>query len=345
MKKEEKNNIVFIIILLLFLVLTFLLIRTFITYIVLSFILVFAFLPLYRKLKSKIKNPSLASAIMVVLIILIIVIPIVFISYKLIAEARNAYSLVNLNSINMLSEKINHALNTNIDLATDFGKALSALEGVIISSSIKLIGSMIEIIIGIFVMFFIMFYLLRDWDFFISEITNIIPLKHEYKTQLLLKIRDVLNGVIHGQVLIAATQGILGGILLFVFGVPNALLWGVIMIIFAFIPWLGTPLIFVPAGIIKIIEGHAFSGIMIIVLGAVIIMNIDNYLWPKFLSGAGKIHPVAALLGVIGGIKLFGFVGIIIGPIIIALLFVLLRFYTEDFVMPEKKQQKKIKFR
>ncbi|MEM4260242.1 MAG: AI-2E family transporter [Candidatus Woesearchaeota archaeon] len=338
MKKGEKNNVIFIIVLLLFLVLTFLLIKPLITYIVMSFILVFAFYPLYRKLESKIKKPSLASAITVFVIILLIIIPIFIISYKIIAETKNAYSLINIETINIVSKKINNAFDTNIDLAFEIGKIFNLLEGIIISSSFKLVTSIIDVGIGLFVMFFIMFYLFKDWNLFISEITNIIPLKEEYKFQLLNKVKEILNGVIYGQVLIALTQGVLGGILLYVFRVPNALLWGVVMTIFAFIPWLGTPFVFVPAGIIKIIEGHSVSGIMIILLGTLVIMNIDNYLWPKVLSGTSKIHPVAALLGVIGGLKLFGFVGIIIGPIVIALLLALLKFYSQDIRIRDRKE-------
>jgi predicted PurR-regulated permease PerM len=103
------------------------------------------------------------------------------------------------------------------------------------------------------------------------------------------------------------------------------------MIIASFLPFIGTPLIFVPAGLIQIFSGNYISGIGILIFGFVIIMNIDNLIKPKLISAKSRLHPAIILVGVFGGLKVMGFVGILLGPIILALMLVLLRVYAKDF--------------
>jgi len=164
-----------------------------------------------------------------------------------------------------------------------------------------------------------------------EEIKELVPLRKKYKYKLINETEKVLKGVLYGQVLTAIIQGAIGGLALFVLGVPNSLFWGFIMVILSFLPLVGTPIVFVPASIILIAQGHVISGIILLIIGFVVIMNVDNVIKPKLISSKSKIHPVVALIGVLGGLALFGFVGIIIGPIIIALLNVLLIFYREEF--------------
>ena len=144
--------------------------------------------------------------------------------------------------------------------------------------------------------------------------------------------RTVTQAVLYGQVLTAVIQGALGGLGLLICGVPNPLFWGAIMMITAFVPLLGTPLIWVPAAVGLILDGQTTRGIVLLIYGATIVMNIDNFLRPRLVSGRSKVHPVLILIGVLGGLRVFGFIGMLVGPLILAVLVALIKFYEQNYM-------------
>ncbi len=149
--------------------------------------------------------------------------------------------------------------------------------------------------------------------------------------------RTVTQAVLYGQVLTAVIQGALGGLGLLVLGVPNALFWGAMMMITAFVPVLGTPLIWVPAGVGLIMDGAITRGALLLAYGVIVVMNIDNFLRPRLVSERAKVHPVLILIGVLGGLRVFGFIGMLVGPLILALLVALIKFYEQNYM--RRKQQ------
>ena len=154
------------------------------------------------------------------------------------------------------------------------------------------------------------------------------------KESLFYEVRTVTQAVLYGQVLTAVIQGSLGAFGLLVFGISNWLFWGAIMIIMAFLPVLGTPIIWVPAAVGKILEGDMTRGVGLLIFGATIVMNIDNFLRPRLVSGRTKVHPVLILIGVLGGLKVFGFIGMLVGPLILAILVAIIKFYEQAYLKP-----------
>jgi predicted PurR-regulated permease PerM len=142
--------------------------------------------------------------------------------------------------------------------------------------------------------------------------------------------RDVITAVLYGQLLIAVLQGLVGGLGFLIFGIENPVFWGFTMGVLSFIPLLGPPAVWLPAAIYLIYAGNLVSGIGLIIYGVVIVMNIDNFLKPKLIGGKSGMHPIVVLVGILGGITLFGFAGFIIGPIILALALLIIKFYNED---------------
>ncbi|RJQ17159.1 AI-2E family transporter [Candidatus Woesearchaeota archaeon] len=330
MAEEKTSRLFFFIILLIFLILTFLLIRPFFGYIVLGIILAIICFPVYQWLVRKIKHENTAAGIMIVLILLLIIIPSFLVVNKLVIETKKA--VIGFGNEGAFSSAIdNLEEKTGIDIRVYVSNIFLTVKNYIISAAPKLITSIAGILLGIFVMFFIMFYTFKGGNQLLEEFKELLPLKKKYKVKLFSETENVIKGVLYGQVVTAFVQGILGWLVLFIFGVPNHLFWGFIMLILAFLPVVGTPLIFVPAGIYMLLHGNITSGMLILILGFTIVMNIDNYIKPKLISNKTKIPPVVALIGVLGGFAVFGFVGIILGPLIIALFMVLLRFYNEDF--------------
>ena len=194
------------------------------------------------------------------------------------------------------------------------------------------LGSLTELVLGLFIMFFVMFYLFQGRRRSFDRFRELIPLAPNLKDKLIEEIKSVTWAVVYGQVMTALVQGTLGGVGFFIFGVPNPILWGFTMIILSFLPVVGTSIIWVPAGILLILSGETFRGIGLLLWGGILVMNVDNFLKPRLISGRSNIHPVTVLLGVLGGLKLFGFIGLVAGPLILALLIALIRFYEEEYL-------------
>jgi predicted PurR-regulated permease PerM len=107
------------------------------------------------------------------------------------------------------------------------------------------------------------------------------------------------------------------------------------MIVTAFLPVLGTPIVWVPAAVGLILDGDMVRGIGLLIFGSTVVMNIDNFLRPRLMSGRTKVHPVLILIGVLGGLRMFGFVGMLVGPLILALLVAFIKFYELAYLQPK----------
>lgn len=137
--------------------------------------------------------------------------------------------------------------------------------------------------------------------------------------------------MLYGQVMTAILQGVLGGLGFSFFGVSNPILLGFFMILLSFLPIIGTAIIWVPASLFLIVSGEIFRGLGLLIY-CVAVMNVDTFLKPRLISARSNIHPVVVLLEVLGGLKLFGFIGLFAGPLILALLIALIRFDEEDYL-------------
>lgn len=193
--------------------------------------------------------------------------------------------------------------------------------------------------LNIFIVIFIMFYLFRDGEKAVRIARDIIPIRKEHKEKIMTQFNDTIYAVIYGSIITALIQGAIGALGFFVFGIPSPLLWGGVMVIAALVPFIGTPIIWLPAGLLQVINGYVTGnalvvgkGIGLIVYGALIISSIDNLVKPKIIGERANVHPTLILLGVLGGIHLFGVVGFILGPLILSLAFAFLKLYRQEMM-------------
>ncbi len=140
----------------------------------------------------------------------------------------------------------------------------------------------------------------------------------------------MIHAVIHGQFTTALLQGIIGGIALWVFGIPNPIFLGFLMFLLSFLPIVGSALVWIPSALWLLVQNHTYAGIGLLAFGFLILINIDNFVRPKLIHNNTNLHPVFVFLGVLGGLEAFGFSGILLGPIVLLMLTVLVRFYREE---------------
>lgn len=201
------------------------------------------------------------------------------------------------------------------------------------------IGFLIKGFLGVFVLLFVMYYGFKDGRRFVQFIYDSMPLREVYKDRLFRESQEVIDAVFVGNILVSVVQGTLGGLGFWAFGIPNPVFWGFVMTILAILPIIGTPVVWVPAGIILIAIGDTFAGVGILIYGLLIVSTVDNFLKPKIIGDRSQVHPAVVLLGVVGGLWVFGAIGFLLGPLILAIFGVLLGLFKADFVAREEVNQ------
>jgi len=307
-------------------------------YIVLAGILTYTLFPIYQFLSQRTGKPGLSAGLAIILALLVMILPTVYLVSELVDQVSGAYTTLKTDSLKQVGDYFSSLTNGQVDFQEILDAALDQVRQSIVGVAPNILGSISELLLGLFIMFFVMFYGFREGQGFITYLKELLPLETGLKDSLFHQMRTVTQAVLYGQVLTAVIQGALGGLGLLVCGVPNALFWGAIMMITAFLPLLGTPLIWVPAGVGLIMDGSMTRGILLLIYGATIVMNIDNFLRPRLVSGRSNVHPVLILIGVLGGLRVFGFIGMLVGPLVLAILVALIKFYEQNYMRRKQPQ-------
>ena len=330
---------------------SFLIIKPFLTPVLAGLILSYIFYPIYRRINSKLNKKNLSSLITCVLVVLVITLPIAFALNTISKEAYTVYLLSRqkLASGNMLPEckppekAICGAVNYVAAKANDpktryhFETTIKQFTSRITSSISNIFFTIPSLMVDLFIMFFAAFFLFRDGAIFLDKIERILPLKAEDRQKVFKKLDDTAYAVIYGSIIIAVAQGALGGIGFFIFGVPSPILWGLVMMLASLIPYIGSSIVWLPASLMLIINGYIdmeagiiIKGVLLMLYGIFIVSTIDNILKPKLIGDKSGLHPLLVLLGVVGGLKFLGIIGVIVGPMIIALLVTFIKIYEEE---------------
>jgi predicted PurR-regulated permease PerM len=223
---------------------------------------------------------------------------------------------------------VRYYLDDVVSKATNF--VIAKISGVVLALPI--------IFINLFVTFFAVFYLLRDGKTLVEHVKSLLPILHKHREHIFQKLQDTTHAVVYGSLVIAIIQGALGGLGFWMFGVASPLLWGVVMALFALVPFVGTAVIWLPTAMVILVTGSSegdpvmvWKGIGLLLYGFFIISGIDNILKPMLIGDRAKVHPVLILIGVLGGLTVFGFAGFIIGPLVLAVFKVFLDIYKSEY--------------
>ncbi len=351
MKREYFLIALFFLIVAIFFYLFYRLMIPFFTPIAWAGILVIVFYPAYKWLNEKIKRPTLASIVSCLLIFLIIIGPSIYLLASLVDEAATAVQKVNAAyqdgqlknylSLNIpFFETIKNKLAgypqlAEVDFESIVKDAITVVTKAIGSQATTVIANISKTIFYFVLMLFAMFFLFRDGDRVIDFMKRITPLDQKQTDLMYSQLQKVIEGTMYGGVVMALIQGTLGGILFAIMGLSSPVFWGAVMAFFAFIPILGPFLIYIPAGIILILGGSLIKGVLLIGIGVLIVSQIDNFVRPLLFSGKTQMHPLLLFFSIMGGVAMFGLLGVILGPFIAAVFLSLLKVF-ERGLHPEQ---------
>lgn len=182
-----------------------------------------------------------------------------------------------------------------------------------------------------FLALFTLFFFLRDGADFVRWAQRLLPMDREHQERLFTNIVDAVTAVVHGALVVAMVQGLLAGLGYWVLSVPFAVLWGVLTAFAALLPFGGTALVTIPVTVYLFLQGDTVKGIFMLIWCLGVVMTIDNVLKPLFIGTRIKLPMLVLFFGILGGLTVFGALGLILGPVVFALLAVLLDLYTEEY--------------
>lgn len=315
LKYNSYSNYFFIAIFLVIVVLSFFVIKNFITSILYSVVLAFFFYPAYNFLKKFVRNKYLSAFLVIFLIIALTALPLVFFSNALIQEVLKVYG-----SINSWTLDLDPAINEGIkNLLLELGNSAS-------NFLLSLPGKLTSILVSLFVLF----YLLVDGNKLLLSLKELVPLDDRKVELLFREFKQVSYGVVYGLISAGIILGVLSSIGFYLFKVSNPVLLGFLTMILVILPIFGSLMVWLPVSLISIVGGDYFNGFGLMIYGFIVLTLPENFLIPKLIGKKAKLHPVLVILGVFGGLKIFGFVGIIFGPFILALLITLLKYFINE---------------
>jgi predicted PurR-regulated permease PerM len=192
-------------------------------------------------------------------------------------------------------------------------------------------------------MIFTIFFLFKDGPRFLTKVRDYLPFNEEQKTRLATQAKDMIASTVYGGVVVSIIQGLLGGLAFYAIGINSPVLWGIAMSVMSFVPLLGTFSIWGPASLYLIVEGDYLHGVGLILFGIFVISMVDNILRPLIIGSRTKMPTIVIFFSVLGGIKAFGIIGLIMGPLIMAVfvsVFEIFRHF-EDEAHPDLEDPKK----
>lgn len=321
-----KDDKFLLILLVLFGFVSFLILKPFLTYILFSIILTTVAYPLYEKLKSTLKFAPLSAVIIILLIIIVIIVPSIYLTITIFVQARDIVTNIGsaeFTNLQRLESSLERFFGTEVDFVETVRiwvlELSSTARAFVIGNIITFTRTIANFVVGIILMFFIMFYLFMDGRRIVEQVKRQLPIEEKYKDHLFNRAYKTIQGLFLGLFATAILQGALAGVGYLIFGMTNVILLGFLTGVFALIPFLGTPVIYVPVSLYLLSQGNLVGGVGLLLYGFLVISNIDNFIRPWIVRFKVKVHPLYVILGVVGGAVFLGFSGIVVGPLILTL--------------------------
>lgn len=282
-------------------------------------------------------NPSLAASLLMLISFVGILLPITGMIFMLSNKISRAVN----NSEKLLSALQVHIQSFEKQFGYDFYSDIdvSSISSWLSENISLLIGSSFNMIIAVAIMYFLLYYLFTNPEGLNKTILKFIPFKENNLNLVIKESKKMVRSNAIGIPIVAIAQGIVALIGFFIFGIENPIFWFVIVIIGSMIPFVGTLVGILPVFIITLASGHNYEAWGILVYGLVIVGSTDNIIRIYVLKKLDDVHPMITLIGVIIGVPLFGFIGLIFGPLFISLFFILLKMYQKEYVEQLKESR------
>lgn len=298
-------------------------------------VLAILFEPFHRRILIALgRRRNLAAVATLLVCLIMVILPLALMTASLLQEGAAFYGKIRSGEINFgvyFQQAISALPQSIVNLLDRLGIGnIPALQktvtdavvqgGQVIAGHALIIGQdTFEFLTGFVIMLYLLFFLLRDGAALSGKLKHAIPLSMKQKQQLFSKFAGAIHATVKGNIIVAAIQGFLGGVMFSFLGIQGALLWGVLMAFLSLLPAVGAALIWGPAAIYFLLTGAVWQGVTLIVFGVLVIGLIDNILRPILVGKQTQMPDYVVLIATLGGIAVFGLNGFVIGPVIAAM--------------------------
>ena len=298
-------------------------------------ILAILFAPLHRRLLRRMpRRTNLAALSTLGLCLVVVILPMTAITISLVQEATVVYERVRSGQLNFgvylqqvfaalpawavnVLERLN--LTSVVQLQEKLSSVAVQASQFVAAQALSIGQNTLEFVVSFGIMLYLLFFLLRDGHRLALRIGQATPLDEAHKRQLVDKFTTVIRATVKGNIVVAASQGALGGLIFWILGIQGPVLWGVLMAFLSLLPAVGAGLIWLPVAIYFIATGAVWQGVVLIAYGVFVIGLVDNVLRPVLVGKDTKMPDYIVLISTLGGMALFGLTGFVIGPVIAAL--------------------------
>jgi len=313
-------------------------VQPFLTVILWATVLVILFYPVHKRLLLRIKSPSLAALLSCLLVILIILVPVALITLAVINELGGAVEAVQagvnyvLDPNSPTTGPLLNFLNRFVDIShlrsEEFlVERLRGASAQIAGRTLGFIGGLVGAIIQTFFVIFTMYYFFRDGENISRTVRDTLPLDRPQADSIMTRTREVIDASVYGVITIAAIQGTLGGLAFWILGIRSAIIWAVVMTFLSMVPMLGAFIVWMPAAIYLALTGHWIKALILTAWGTLVIGMIDNFLRLKLVGSRTRLHELLIFFSVLGGLNVFGVLGVVLGPVVLAITLSLIDVY------------------
>jgi predicted PurR-regulated permease PerM len=339
-KRIVESSFISFLLLSIFLFIVFQMIRGFYLNILLGVVLAIFLRPVHLKLTSLLKGRGKLGAIATILLtVILILIPLIFLVQLLANEAisigRNTKFDGLEQSLDKVIEQVNYIAKERTG-ASEFLKRQDVINLIRSKSTLfgqsllGILGNFFSVIASLIIVFMTIYYTLVDWEKIRDYIYRSSPLSVTSTRKMAIRALAVVRATIRGNMVMICVQAFAGGLGLYMFGIKSPILLGALYGLASLVPTIGTGTVWIPSVAYLVLTGHYFAAIGLALWNMAIVGSLDNFIMPALVRRGASLHPFLILVGVLGGISLFGLVGFIIGPTIIALTLVSIELYKEN---------------
>jgi predicted PurR-regulated permease PerM len=309
-------------------------------------VLVIVFMPVHRRVRARVGSPGWSAMVSCLLVVVVILVPLTLITLAVVREmthiaqalqakpggdagaGQSAFAgLLDPNSpyVGRAVAWVGQYVDLEqFDSQQFIADRLKSLGGAIAGRTLGFVGGAVGFVVEIFFVIFTMYYFFRDGERMREAVYSVLPLNDRRAHEIIDRTQEVISASVYGVLVIALIQGALGGLAFWALGLPSPLLWGVVMVFLSMIPMAGAFVVWVPAALYLVATGHWGKAIILTVWGALVIGSVDNFLRPKLVGEKTRLHELLIFFSVLGGLQVFGVIGLVLGPVVVAITIALL---------------------
>lgn len=337
MERDYFQKVVSLIILGILFVLAFFLLKPIFLSVIFGIILAFLFSPLYDRIHKKVKSRDFSATIITVGVIVLLIVLLWYTTPVILDQSIEFYQASRQVDFVKPLEKIFPDTEGSSQFAQQVGSALhssvTSAANSLMNSFSNSIMNVASAILKLVVVFFTFYFILRDKEKLIDYLRSLSPFSKPMEKNLFKSSKQITLSVLYGQVVLGIVEGLVASIGYFIFGVNNAVLLTIISVFAGILPIIGTAIVWGPVAIFLIIEGSVWAAFGIVVFG-ILSWLINNLVKPVFISRRTKLNSAVILISMVGGLLVFGLLGLILGPLIISYLIIMLETYRKKREAP-----------